>query len=281
VVRRVRPVLEDLSQASGETVSLALVKSASLRYVDHRTGPVYELNGSGDLDLLRPAHPPSAIFDAVHAGGGFTQINHPRIFPSEVPGFDFLCRGCPWDYSAADTDYRAVDAIEIATGPAGLKEDPQPGPNPFTPLAIQFWEDGIDAGGQNSNRIAAVGSSDSHTAGRTPDPVTSAPIGQATTMVYADELSEHGIQRGVEARHTYVKVFGNDGPDLRFEARPPGATGPAAIMGDAVPGGGVQFTARVMGAGPGATRPGPYTLFVLKDGEPLLSVPVSGDALAT
>ncbi len=35
VVRRVRPVLEDLSEATGETVSLALVKTASLRYVDH------------------------------------------------------------------------------------------------------------------------------------------------------------------------------------------------------------------------------------------------------
>lgn len=35
VVRRVRPVLEDLSAATGETVSLALVKTASLRYVDH------------------------------------------------------------------------------------------------------------------------------------------------------------------------------------------------------------------------------------------------------
>ena len=213
----------------------------------------------------------------MHAGGGFTQINHPRIFPSEVPGFDFLCRGCPWDYSAAETDYRAVDAVEIATGPAGLKEDPQPGPNPFTPLAIQFWEDAIDAGGRNANRIAAVGSSDSHNAGRTPDPVTQSPIGQATTVVYADELSERGIQRGVEARHTYVKVFGNDGPDLRFEARPPGSSGPPAIMGDAVPGGGVEFTARVIGAGPGAARPGSYTLFVLKDGAPLLSVPVTSD----
>jgi hypothetical protein len=248
-----------------------------LRYVDHRTGPVHELRSSGDMELLRPARAPSGIFDGVHAGGGFTQINHPRIFPSEVPGFDFICRGCPWDYSAAETDYRAVDAIEIATGPAGLKEDPEPGPNPFTPLAIQFWEDAIDAGGQNSNRIAAVGSSDSHNAGRTPDPVTQSPIGQATTMVYADELSERGIQRGVEARHTYVKVFGNDGPDLRFEARPPGFTGPPAIMGDAVPGGGVQFTARVIGAGPSAARPGSYTLFVLKDGAPLLSVPVTGD----
>ena len=35
VVRRVRPVLEGLSEASGETVSLALVKTASLKYVDH------------------------------------------------------------------------------------------------------------------------------------------------------------------------------------------------------------------------------------------------------
>lgn len=35
VARRVRPALEDLSAATGETVSLALVKTASLRYVDH------------------------------------------------------------------------------------------------------------------------------------------------------------------------------------------------------------------------------------------------------
>ena len=248
----------------------------SLRYVDHRTGPVYELR-SGDLRLIRPARAASEIFDAVHGGGGFTQINHPEIFPSEVPGFDFLCRGCPWDYTAAETDYRAVDAVEIATGPAGLKEDPEPGPNPFTPLAIRFWEEAIDAGGRNANRIAAVGSSDSHNAGRTPDPVTQSPIGQATTMVYADELSERGIQRGVEARHTYVKLFGSDGPDLRFEARSAGSSGPPAIMGDAVPAGGVEFTARVTGAGAGAARPGSYTLFVLKDGVPLLAVPVTGD----
>lgn len=35
VVRRVRPVLEELSEQTGETVSLALVRTASLRYVDH------------------------------------------------------------------------------------------------------------------------------------------------------------------------------------------------------------------------------------------------------
>jgi DNA-binding IclR family transcriptional regulator len=35
VVRRVRPVLENLATSTGETVSLALVKTASLRYIDH------------------------------------------------------------------------------------------------------------------------------------------------------------------------------------------------------------------------------------------------------
>ena len=249
----------------------------SLRYVDHRTGPVYERDTSGTLTLRRPARPASDLWDGIRAGGGFTQINHPRIFPSEVPGFDFLCRGCPWDYSAAASDYPRVDAIEIATGPAGLKEDPQPGPNPFTPLAIQFWESAIDDGGLNRNHIAAVGSSDSHNAGRAPDPVTQAPIGQATTMVYAGELSEAGVQQGVQARHTYVKPFGNDGPDLRFEAAVPGSGEPPAIMGDVVRGTAVDFTARVMGAGPNAARPGTYTLFVLKDGLPLLSAPITSD----
>ena len=254
---------------------------ASLRYVDHRTGPVYERDTDGALTLRRAARPASDLWDGDPRGRRVHPDQPSRAsFPRRCPGFDFLCRGCPWDYAAAETDYARVDAIEIATGPAGLKEDPQPGPNPFTPLAIQFWESAIDDGGLNRNRIAAVGSSDSHNAGRTPDPVTQSPIGQATTVVYADELSEPGIQRGVQARHTYVKPFGNDGPDLRFEADVPGLGRAARDHGrrrDAAPG--VDFTARVMGAGPGAARPGAYTLFVLKDGLPLLSVPVTARRL--
>ncbi len=248
---------------------------ASATYVDYRTGPVYERGADGTLQVARVARPASALFDAVHAAGGFTQINHPTIFPSAVPGFDFICRGCPWDYTDAETDYAKVDAIEVATGPAGLQQNPEPGPNPFTPAAIQFYEDAIDAGGQNRNHIAAVGSSDSHNAGRTPDPVTQAPIGTATTVVYAEELSESGLEQGVKAGHTYVKVFGNDGPDLRFEATAPGAA--PAMMGDTIRTGGVQFTARVLGAGPGAVRPGDYELYVFKDGAPLLAAPVTSD----
>jgi hypothetical protein len=264
---------------------------ASLDWADYRTGPVYEANLSGTPDdpertltgtaLPRGPRPASAIFDEIHAGGGWTQINHPETFPSEVPTFGSMCRGCSWEYSDTETDYRKVDAIEVATGPAGLQQDPEPGPNPFTPLQIQFWEDAIDANGLNSNHIAAVGSSDSHKAGGSS--LTSSPIGQGTTVVRAGELSEKGIQEGVEAGHTYVKIWGNDGPDLRFEATFPGPRKPKTrIMGDTVRAEEVSFTARVLDLDRARTaRDGLYTLLVLRNGLPFLGpIPLTEDETA-
>lgn len=245
---------------------------------DYRTGPLYVRSADGTLLLARASRPASELFDFVRRQDGFTQINHPTIFPTLVPGFDFLCRGCPWDYSAAETDYSQVDAIEIATGPAGLRDIPtQPGPNPFTLTAIKFWEDAIDSGGTNSNKIAAVGSSDSHNAGRSNDPVTQAPIGQATTVVRADELSEQGIEDGVKAGHTYVKVFGNDGPDLRLSATVPGSKDQPAIMGDTIKADEATFNASVLNLNAARTaRPGVYTLFLYRNGAPFLTVPLPG-----
>jgi hypothetical protein len=98
----------------------------------------------------------------------------------------------------------------------------------------------------------------------------------ATTVVYADELSERGIVKGVRAGHTYVKVWGNDGPDLRFSADDP-ASPESAIMGDTVAAGATQFHARVIGAGPGAARPGLYSVEVFKDGLPIVTLPVPSD----
>jgi hypothetical protein len=257
----------------------------SVTWADHRTGALWERQADGSLSPLRVPQAPSTIFDTVHGASGSTQINHPTIFPSEVPAFSFLCRGCPWDYSPTETDYSKVDAVEIATGPAGLALGPNPGPNPFTATAIQFWEDAIDADGPNGHKIAAVGSSDSHNAGRTPNPITQAPIGQATTVVLADELSERGIQNGVEAGHTYVKIWGNDGPDARLCAGDLGADGECSedpdpaetVMGDTLVGESTTFTARVLGAGPGATRPGTYTLGIVKDGTPTVQIPITSD----
>src|SRR5207247_5591197 len=118
------------------------------------------------------------------------------------------------------TDDRKVDAIELSTGTAGSTEFTHPGPNPFTPLALAFYEHAIDANGFDSNHIAAVGSSDSHTAGRYDDlpSIPGAPVGEARTVVYAPQLSEKGIEAGALAGHTYVKLWGSGGPDVRFSA---------------------------------------------------------------
>ncbi len=244
---------------SSEVITYAghLNNHGSLSYVDHRTGPVLERLADGTLKEVRGARPVSAVLREVRERGGFTQINHPTIFPSEVPLFAGFCRGCPWDYGAARTDYRLVDAIEVSTGPAGLQE-PQVGPNPFTPLALAFYDRALAEG----HRIAAVGSSDSHNAGRANNPLTQAPIGQATTMVFADELSEAGVRRAVRRRHTFVKLYASDRPDLRFEARTAGGDAgvPPAIMGDVVRARAATFTVRVLGGDP------TFQLFVVKDG---------------
>jgi hypothetical protein len=237
------------------------------RYVDYRTGPVYERRADGGLTARRGARPASAILAEIKRAGGFTQINHPTIFPSAVPGFAGLCRGCPWDYTPAETQYDLVDGFEVATGPAGANSVAgDPGPSPFVLTAISMWEDALDMG----HHVAALGSSDSHNAGRAPNAVTQTPIGEATTVVYADELSERGVQRAVEGGHTYVKLFGNGGPDLRFEARAPGR--PVAIMGDTVDAPAADLSARVLNAGSG----GPYELQVLRGRDVVSRTPVSG-----
>ena len=233
---------------------------ASAHWVDHRTGPVYERAADGTLTLVREPRPPREIFAEVRANGGFTQINHPTIFPPTTPGFARLCRGCAWIYSPDETDFSLVDAIEIQTGPALVGTVV----NPFTATAIAFYEQALAAG----HHIAAVGVSDSHTAGRTND-IFGAPIGHATTVVYARKLSERGIRNAVQAGHTYVKLLGNDGPDLRLEAATP--KGPPAIMGDTVEGGTAEMTAEVLNVPPGSDG---FTLHVVKDGVGIESVPV-------
>lgn len=249
----------------------------SATYVDYRTGPIYELRAD-ELVEVRSAQPASRIFDDIQAAGGFTQVNHPTTFPSTVPGFGNLCRGCSWDYTDEETQWDRVDAFEVQTGPAGTSEpqDHELGPNPFAPLAIQWWDE-LRAEG---HRITAVGSSDSHHAGGG-NGTTQSPIGEATTVVYADELSEEGIQDAIEAGHAYVKFFSPHGPDLRFTARalegPGNGRGrgrPEAMMGDVLPVGSATFTARVIGAAP---SPEPRILVVFKDGAPIDATAVVSD----
>jgi hypothetical protein len=244
---------------------------ASVRFADYRTGTIYFLKKDELVELRAPV-PPRRIFRAIRRAGGWTQVNHPTIFDSSVPGFGNVCRGCSWDYTDEETSWKLVDALEVATGPGGTSspEGNELGPNPFTPLAIDMW-DALRAAGF---RITAVGSSDSHHAGGG-NGTTQSPIGEATTVVYAPELSEEGIEAAIRAGRAYVKMFSPHGPDLRFEAVAEGLSHPA-IMGDRVTAGAADFVAKVMGAGPG---PGsqPRTLLVVRDGEEILSVPVTSD----
>jgi hypothetical protein len=231
----------------------------STRYVDYRTGPVLERAGDGSLVERRGPRAPSELFGLIRESGGFTQVNHPTIFPSEVPGFAGLCRGCPWDYSDEQTDWSRVDAYEVHTGPPGNDA----GPNPFTLTAI----DEYDRLRRLGHWVAAVAVSDSHNAGRTPNPITQAPVGTGRTVVYAPELSEEGLRVGIQSGHTYAKVFAS-APDLRLEAR--SESGATAMMGDGLAAERARLVARVIG---GSSR---QTLLVLRDGSRIASVPVSG-----
>jgi hypothetical protein len=233
---------------------------ASARFVDYREGRVFVLRSDGSTALLRRPTDPRERFRKIQRYGGWTQINHPTIFPPTTLAAAALCRGCFWEYSDRETGYSRVDALEIATGPPAFGS----APNPFTVTAIAEYERLLGQG----HRIAAVGSSDSHNAGRTTSP-TQSPIGTATTVVYAPDLSERGVRSAVKARHTYVKVTGNSGPDLRFTARPYGDSG-RAIMGDVIRARGARFRVRVLG---GAGR----ELLVVKNGRTVATVPVTSE----
>ncbi len=209
---------------------------------------------------------PASQFATIQAAGGWTQINHPT-----VPGGS-VCRGCPWDWSDAETDYSKVDAVEIQNGPADLNTGtPNPPVNPFTAPAIAFYENLLASG----RHVAAVGSSDSHQGG-TADGILGSPIGRAATVVHATELSRAAIVAGVKADHTYVKLYGSDGPAIRMTGSSPGARD--AIFGDSSAGAGRELQGPVTGAGPGAAQTRvSYLMKLLRDGTEVASVAVVGD----
>ena len=168
--------------------------------VDFRGGPVLapaagtDLGANvpdGALEQVRDPLPPSGRFAELAAGGNWSQINHPTIF-RDAPS---ACRGCAWSYDDAETDYSKVDAIEVQTGPAGIPSSAPAAPNPFTATAFDFYERALETGAH----IAAVGSSDDHRGGSATGPFDS-PVGSATTMVYATELSQQRDPRGREGR---------------------------------------------------------------------------------
>jgi hypothetical protein len=238
----------------------------STAFPDFRGGPVLSYPS---MSQIAPTTLPGSQMGALQAAGGWTQVNHPTIFPSNSPSNVQVCRGCPWDWSDAETDYSHVDAIEVQTGPADIGD----AQNPFTPSAIAFYEQRLAAG----FHLAAVASSDSHNANETN--ITTAPIGRGATVVHATELSRPAIVAGIRADHTYAKPYGSDGPDIRVTGHSPGAQD--AILGDTISGPSLELDIEVLHAGATAARPGTYDVQVLRDGAVVDQSTVTGDDFST
>ncbi len=157
------------------------------QWVDHKIG--------------QPGVTVAGAIEAYHAQGAVFSINHP------VLELGPLCIGCAWEH---EVDGAQIDAVEIATG--GL----QPFGWQFSDGAIAFWDDLCAQG----HHVAAIGGSDDHKAGVDLNMFQS-PIGDATTLVFAERLDVPSIVAGIANGRTVVKLQGPDDPTLTFDAVEP------------------------------------------------------------
>lgn len=168
------------------------------------------------------------ILQQVEASGGMLAINHPGLPSGE------LCMGCGW--TAADTDYARIQAIEVVNG--GIVEGPLSG--------VGFWEQRLNEG----RRITAIGGSDNHDA--TLDPAKAPAIGVPTTVVRAPELSQAAILAAITQGRVFLDIAGTRDRLLDVRALAGEVT---AQMGDelAAPAGTkVQVVVHVVGAAGGS-----------------------------
>jgi hypothetical protein len=170
-------------------------------------------------------------------------INHPTVYLGD------LCIGCAWEHDLG-TDF--IDAVEVGSGSA-LKTGVL-----FGDSAVAFWES-VCASGRHA---AALGGSDDHKAGVDLDAFQS-PIGDPTTLVFAEGLSVEGILSGVRAGKTVVKLRGPEDPMIEL-------TPSVAADGDTVSAARLTLRASVSG-GEG------HTVRFVRNGEAEAEVDVVGD----
>ena len=164
-----------------------------------------------DFRLGDPAVPDvGTLGGLVEAAGGLLSINHPSAPSGEA------CMGCGW--TAPDTDYGKVQAIEVANGGSERAQGGAEGPL----SGVAFWQAQLNAG----HRITAIGGSDNHDAGLDRD-IASA-IGRPTTVVYADALSTPGLLAGLKAGRVFIDLDGTRDRALDLSAR---ASSGEAVMG--------------------------------------------------
>lgn len=204
-------------------------------------------NGIGATEWVDAAvgMPGVTILGAARAfadQGAVFSINHPTL------DLEDFCIGCAWSW---DLPASFIGAVEISTG--GWSESGWL----LAPPAMELW----DALSRQGHHTTAVGGSDDHTAGVETGGFSS-PIGDPTTMVWAEELSAAAIVEGIRAGRTVVKLQGPDDPMIELDWSVPPA-------GDTVTAPRVTLTVQVTGGGD--------RLMLLRNGEVTERVPIDAD----
>ena len=205
-------------------------------YVDHRIGE----NGRTI----------TGVIEDVAAQGAIFIVNHPTL------DLGNNCIGCAWKHDP--TPWDKVSGMELITGEWEVVE------HLFTPPAVVMWDGLLDQG----FRIAAMGGSDDHRAG-----AADAKIGDPTTLVLADNLSEAAIIDAIRHGRTMVMLRGPDDPFV--DAHVATKDGGQAEIGDDIDGiDHVSLDAHVTG-GTG------MFLQLWRDGQKLDQVPIDSDDFTT
>lgn len=185
----------------------------------------YNLTGITDFVEYRVGGAPglpsiNAMFDGSRSTGALVSINHPEIPTGEA------CLGCGW--SAPDTDFSKVDAIEVANG--GIAAEHGGTFDDGAGSGTDWWEDKLNRG----FHLTGIGGSDNHDAvdGRAGiSPVgAQSPVGVPATMVQAADLSQAAIIAAVRAGRVFIDLEGvHPGRVLDLSARVAG--GASTVMG--------------------------------------------------
>ena len=189
--------------------------------------PGYEASYRGHAQMLgarRVYEGPSAtaadvqaLADALRADGGAFQINHPAEGSTDYP------HDRDWSYGHAVVP----DTVEV-WNISRLWQSPLPSGS-SNDDAIRFWEGFLDAG----HRVAATGGSDNHYLATT----GVQGVGQPTTWVCADEVSQAGILAGLRAGRTSIshQPPSHQGPRIFLEGDADRDGAYEAVIGDEVP----------------------------------------------
>ena len=155
------------------------------RYVDHQVGFTTTVDEAVSV---------------IRAQGAVFTINHPVLDLGDV------CIGCAW-VNAIPTVF---DGVEIATG--GYSQSGFI----FDDDARDFWDALLDDG----RHLAPVGGSDDHSAGVNIGAFGS-PIGDPTTLIFAENLSVEALLQGIRDSRTVVKLQGPGDAMIDLHTDPP------------------------------------------------------------